>query len=196
MGRLSRDKRDVFYRLAKENGYRARSAFKLLQIDAHFDLFGCQTSVDGSDVRADGTATSDGSVVSEQLHGHRLSVQRAVDLCAAPGGWSQVLVQRLGVKSSIPEEPAVAKKESPKIVAVDLWPMEPIEGVDIIRGDITSLDTARQIIDCFQGERAEVSELRLSAWMPCILCRDEIDWFMSHGPIIFTNTHHYISVVI
>jgi tRNA (cytidine32/guanosine34-2'-O)-methyltransferase len=42
MGRLSRDKRDIFYRLAKEKGYRARSAFKLLQVDAEFDLFGTQ----------------------------------------------------------------------------------------------------------------------------------------------------------
>lgn len=40
MGKLSRDKRDVFYRKAKESGYRARSAYKLLQIDAEFDLFG------------------------------------------------------------------------------------------------------------------------------------------------------------
>ncbi|KAL3777850.1 hypothetical protein ACHAW5_010690 [Stephanodiscus triporus] len=40
MGKLSRDKRDVYYRRAKEDGYRARSAYKLLQIDAEFDLFG------------------------------------------------------------------------------------------------------------------------------------------------------------
>ena len=40
MGKLSRDKRDIFYRQAKEAGYRARSAYKLLQIDAEFDLFG------------------------------------------------------------------------------------------------------------------------------------------------------------
>ena len=39
MGRTSKDKRDVFYRLAKENGWRARSAFKLLQLDEEFNLF-------------------------------------------------------------------------------------------------------------------------------------------------------------
>ena len=159
MGRLSRDKRDVFYRLAKETGYRARSAFKLLQIDAHFDLFGRKAaSVDGSNVLADGTAKSDVPVVSKEPKKNRLSVERAVDLCAAPGGWSQVLVQRLGSsKSCIPEDDDVNSKDTPKIVAVDLWPMEPIEGVDIIRGDITSLDTAKQIIDCFEGKKAEVS---------------------------------------
>ena len=38
MGLLSKDKRDIFYRLAKEKDYRARSAFKLLQIDQEFDV--------------------------------------------------------------------------------------------------------------------------------------------------------------
>ena len=33
MGKASRDKRDIYYRKAKEEGWRARSAYKLLQID-------------------------------------------------------------------------------------------------------------------------------------------------------------------
>ncbi|XP_041263111.1 putative tRNA (cytidine(32)/guanosine(34)-2'-O)-methyltransferase, partial [Onychostruthus taczanowskii] len=63
MGRSSKDKRDIYYRLAKEGGWRARSAFKLLQLEQRFQL----------------------------LQG----VQRAVDLCAAPGSWSQVLSRHL-----------------------------------------------------------------------------------------------------
>ena len=59
MGKSSKDKRDAYYRLAKEQGWRARSAFKLLQLDEEFDLFE--------------------------------GVTRVVDLCAAPGSWSQVL---------------------------------------------------------------------------------------------------------
>ena len=38
MGRSSKDKRDVYYRLAKEEGWRARSAFKLLQINDEFNI--------------------------------------------------------------------------------------------------------------------------------------------------------------
>ena len=38
MGRSSKDKRDVYYRLAKEEGWRARSAFKLIQIDQQFNI--------------------------------------------------------------------------------------------------------------------------------------------------------------
>ena len=38
MGRSSKDKRDIYYRKAKEEGWRARSAFKLLQIDEAFNI--------------------------------------------------------------------------------------------------------------------------------------------------------------
>jgi 23S rRNA U2552 (ribose-2'-O)-methylase RlmE/FtsJ len=37
-GPVSKDKRDIFYRKAKEEGWRARSAFKLLQIDEAFHI--------------------------------------------------------------------------------------------------------------------------------------------------------------
>ncbi|XP_074926669.1 tRNA (cytidine(32)/guanosine(34)-2'-O)-methyltransferase [Chelonoidis abingdonii] len=47
MGRSSKDKRDIYYRLAKEEGWRARSAFKLLQLDEEFQLFeGVRRAVD------------------------------------------------------------------------------------------------------------------------------------------------------
>ena len=39
MGKTSKDKRDIYYRLAKEEGWRARSAFKLIQIDEVFKIF-------------------------------------------------------------------------------------------------------------------------------------------------------------
>ena len=38
MGRASKDKRDIYYRKAKEEGWRARSAFKLLHIDVQFHI--------------------------------------------------------------------------------------------------------------------------------------------------------------
>lgn len=39
MGKTSKDKRDVYYRKAKEDGWRARSAFKLMQIDEVYHIF-------------------------------------------------------------------------------------------------------------------------------------------------------------
>lgn len=44
MGKTSKDKRDIYYRLAKEEGWRARSAFKLLQIDENFKIFDGKSS--------------------------------------------------------------------------------------------------------------------------------------------------------
>jgi len=45
MGRCSQDNRDIYYRKAKEDGWRARSAFKLLQIDEQFDIFRKKISI-------------------------------------------------------------------------------------------------------------------------------------------------------
>lgn len=112
MGRTSKDKRDVYYRLAKEKGWRARSAFKLLQLDEEFQLF--------------------------------KGVKRAVDLCAAPGSWSQVLSQKVGGHSS------------GQVVAVDLQAMAPLPGVIQIQGDITQLSTAKEIIQHFEGCPADL----------------------------------------
>jgi tRNA (cytidine32/guanosine34-2'-O)-methyltransferase len=178
MGKLSRDKRDVFYRAAKESGYRARSAFKLLQIDAEFDLFGLGQQNEEYD--NNGQPSHHDNDVGKPIERSRrrrrppLIVQRAVDLCAAPGGWTQVLVERMmgdehktplspteedtsTTTSSPPTEEDTTLATSPSaIVAVDLWPMEPLNGVHCLQGDITSLDTAKSIIQHFQGQRAEL----------------------------------------
>jgi len=118
MGRSSKDKRDVYYRLAKEEGWRARSAFKLMQINDEFDIF--------------------------------KGVHKVVDLCAAPGSWSQVLSKKL--RGQVKEE----EKDSVKIVAVDLQAMAPLPGVIQIQGDITKLSTANKIVDHFSGEQAQL----------------------------------------
>jgi tRNA (cytidine32/guanosine34-2'-O)-methyltransferase len=147
MGKSSKDKRDAYYRLAKEEGWRARSAYKLLQLDEEFNLFE--------------------------------GVTRVVDLCAAPGSWSQVLSRvlikgekfgRAGWEAKAAEtrrqvlgleEPAVKEggksevegesngeagevkkpRENVRIVAIDLQPMSPLDGVTTMRADITHPST-------------------------------------------------------
>eukprot|EP01065_Artemidia_motanka_P009869 TRINITY_DN15117_c0_g2_i1.p1 TRINITY_DN15117_c0_g2~~TRINITY_DN15117_c0_g2_i1.p1 ORF type:complete len:302 (+),score=92.74 TRINITY_DN15117_c0_g2_i1:76-981(+) len=110
MGKLTKDKRDIYYRRAKEEGWRARSAYKLLQVHEQF-------------------AVLDG-------------VERAVDLCAAPGSWSQVLAQRI----------QAGDDGRARIVSVDLQEMAPIGGVKVLQGDITDVRTAEEIIDSLGGK--------------------------------------------
>jgi tRNA (cytidine32/guanosine34-2'-O)-methyltransferase len=196
MGRLSRDKRDIFYRLAKEKGYRARSAFKLLQLDAEFNLF-------------------------VNRNGER--VRRVVDLCAAPGSWSQVLVDKLYVdddddavcrtvdgvtddtvsnttadvnSNPNPDETKTLSTDStcssptaattnissslvPRIVAVDLQPMAPIDGVHMIQGDITSIKTAQEIIRAMgDGEEETRAELVVCDGAPDVTGLHDVDEYL------------------
>lgn len=84
MGRASKDKRDIYYRKAKEEGWRARSAFKLLQIEEAFGIFQgkpCMISDSWSAVPVH---------ISAFINDLSAGVQHVVDLCAAPGSWSQV----------------------------------------------------------------------------------------------------------
>ncbi|EZG43586.1 ribosomal RNA methyltransferase [Gregarina niphandrodes] len=111
--------RDVYSRRAKDSEFRARSAYKLIQIDNEFRLF-----------------TSE--------------VERVIDLCAAPGSWSQVIAAKLGPPSG-PVGPgpdsssAPNSGPSPILVAVDLQEMAPIRGVHCLQGDITSPATLTRI---------------------------------------------------
>lgn len=46
--------------------------------------------------------------------------------------------------------------EAPKIIAVDLQPIGPVEGVHAIQGDITSEATVVEIVKAFAGEKADL----------------------------------------
>lgn len=74
---------------------------------------------------------------------------RAVDLCAAPGSWSQVLSKKLYESNS-------SNKSDVKIIAVDLQAMAPLPGVIQMQGDITKLSTANEIIENFENRKAEL----------------------------------------
>ena len=75
-------------------------------------------------------------------------VETAVDLCAAPGSWSQVLGEKLGGRGDGGEQDGGEETGNTgnPVVAVDLQSMAPVPNVTIIKGDITSLQTAHHII--------------------------------------------------
>lgn len=61
-----------------------------------------------------------------------------VDLGAAPGGWLQVVAERVGPRG--------------KVIGVDLQPIEPIEGVQTIRGDIRKQEVLDELLALTGGK--------------------------------------------
>ncbi len=88
---------DTYVKLAKKEGYRARAAYKLKEIDESLGLI------------------RPGDLV--------------VDLGSTPGAWSQYARRKMSPAG------AAAGALNGRIVALDLLPMEPIEGVLFIQGD-------------------------------------------------------------
>jgi len=127
-------KHDRFYKEAKAEGYRSRSAFKLLQISKKFGVI------------------KPGDAV--------------VDLGAAPGGWSQVaheLASDRGV-----------------VISVDLQPMERIEGVTVLQGDITNEEeTVKAIKAAFLLKGREVVDVVISDAAPQLSGNRDYDQFRS-----------------
>lgn len=103
---LERQLNDPYVAAAKEDGYRSRAAYKLLQLNEQFHL----------------------------LRGGL----RVVDLGAAPGGWSQVAAAIIG--------------ENSKLVALDILPMEPIKGVEILHMDFLAADAPDRLRAALHGD--------------------------------------------
>ncbi len=99
---------DPYVKQAKIDGYRARAAYKLKEIDEAFKLI------------------KPGHVV--------------VDLGSTPGAWSQYVRRRLS-----PTGAAVGALNG-TIIALDILPMDPIEGVEFILGDFTEQATLDELL--------------------------------------------------
>jgi len=65
-----------------------------------------------------------------------------VDLGAAPGAWSQVVTRHIGTGG--------------RLVALDILPMEPIEGAQIIEGDFTEDEPLRRLESALGGKQADL----------------------------------------
>ena len=131
MGKSTKDKRDIYYRQGKSEGYRARSAYKLLHLNEQYGFLGGAQDY-ALDASPSGSSSSTTNASTEPASSARQfpTPTRVVDLCAAPGSWSQVLSRRL---ASVPGS---------HLVAVDLQAMAPLPGVTQIIGDITTPATA------------------------------------------------------
>ena len=106
--------KDKYYRLAKEQGYRSRAAFKLTQINRKFNVL--------------------------------KNAKTVIDLCAAPGGWTQVCARTMPNNSST------------TILAVDILPIRAMNSKNVICliGDITTEKCKAAIRSEMQGAGADV----------------------------------------
>lgn len=97
---------DHWVQEAQRLGYRARAAFKLIEI------------LDRDRLLRPG--------------------MRVVDLGAAPGSWTQVLVQRVGPGG--------------KVVAIDLLPMDPVPGATVVVADFATPEGLAALTAALGGE--------------------------------------------
>jgi 23S rRNA (uridine2552-2'-O)-methyltransferase len=68
--------------------------------------------------------------------------QFVVDLGASPGGWSQYAVKQVGSKG--------------RVVAMDILPMDPIDGVSFIQGDFREEAVLVQLQELLEGSRVDL----------------------------------------
>lgn len=109
---------DPYVKLAKKEGYRARAAFKLKEIDDALGLV---------------------------KPGHLV-----VDLGSAPGAWSQYLRRKLSPGG------AAAGELNGTIIALDMLPMEPVEGVSFIQGDFREPEVLARLQAAMAGRKADI----------------------------------------
>jgi 23S rRNA (uridine2552-2'-O)-methyltransferase len=111
---------DPYVKQAQREGYRARAAYKLKEIDEELGLI------------------KPGQVV--------------VDLGAVPGAWSQYLRRKFAPRAAGAGGAAVGELDG-TIIALDMLPFEPIEGVQFIQGDIRE-DEVMAALEAALGGRA------------------------------------------
>jgi 23S rRNA (uridine2552-2'-O)-methyltransferase len=114
---------DTYVKLAQKDGYRARAAYKLKEID-------------------------------EELHLIRPG-QVVVDLGSVPGAWSQYVRRRFAPKE-VGAGGAAAGALNGTIIALDVLPMAPIEGVSFLQGDIREDSVLAQLEELVGGRPVDL----------------------------------------
>ena len=114
---------DPYVRLAKVEGYRARAAYKLKEIDESLSLI------------------KPGQLV--------------VDLGSTPGAWSQYVRRKMSPKTATTGGAAVGELNG-TIIALDILPMEPVEGVTFLLGDFREAEVLQRLTDEMKGRYADV----------------------------------------
>ncbi|KAM0331377.1 hypothetical protein ACHAQA_003050 [Verticillium albo-atrum] len=163
MGKTSKDKRDAYYRLAKEQGWRARSAFKLLQLD------------EGSWSQVLSRVLIKGEKFGRTAWQDREASFRQQMLKVFPTGTPDV------------DEPmttppgATSPREDVKIVSIDLQPISPLPGVVTLRADITHPATVPLLLKALDPDFDATSQSKNTA--------QPVDLVISDGAPDVTGLH-------
>ncbi len=128
---------DTYVKLAQKEGYRARAAYKLKEIDDNLNLI---------------------------RPGYRV-----VDLGSTPGAWSQYARRRLS-----PVGAAMGELNG-RIIALDILPMDPIEGVTFIQGDFREPEVLAQLEAALAGDAAGIVDVVVSDMAPNLSGIDAAD---------------------
>ena len=105
--------RDGFQRRARREGYRARSAYKLQEIQRRSKLFRKGDTV--------------------------------LDLGAAPGGWSQVVLEMVNPGG--------------RVIGVDLVHIAPLEGVEFLQGDLRDPELQQRLAELAPRAAVVISDM-------------------------------------
>lgn len=120
------------------------------------------------------------------------------------GSWSQLLARELknnaatattaNATATAAANPTVVES-SVRVVAVDLQEMAPIPGVSCIQGDITTVETANDIISALGGARAQ---LVVCDGAPDVTGLHQIDEFLQVRMTVasFELKLHHVSVIL
>ena len=114
---------DPYVKQAQREGYRARAAYKLKEMDEALGLI------------------KPGQVV--------------VDLGAVPGAWSQYLRRKFAPRAVGVGGAAVGELDG-TIIALDILPFEPIEGVQFIQGDLREDEVMAELVAALAGRPVDV----------------------------------------
>ncbi len=103
---IERHINDPFVKKSRQDGYRARSVYKLIELNE-----------------------------KEKLIRPGMTV---VDLGAAPGSWTQVVREKLAGRDG---------EVNGRIIAMDILPMDPIDGVTFLQGDFREQEVADKLTE-------------------------------------------------
>lgn len=81
-------------------------------------------------------------------------VTRAIDLCSAPGSWTQVIYNKL--HNVLNNYDPSKLNPNVKIVSVDMMPMHNFPGVVHLKADISQYSTMKAILDEFNNVKADI----------------------------------------